>query len=136
MANKHLKSYRKGQWLPGESAYSVFIKNLKENDPEGYLQHCAERKARKSIKEKEKVLVNAHSTALLTVLFNKAMELLENGGAQEFAVVYDRLVGKPDSKVDVTSNGQTMAQPNIIFRTEELEEWSDEFEASKNRNNE
>jgi len=113
-------------WKPGQAPYALWINNLRENDPEGYKAHLLERRVRKSIKQTMASVVNSQDVLLITVLYNKAMELLATGGVQEFTAVYDRLIGKPDTNVDITSNGNTLQAPTIIFRERELNEWKDE----------
>lgn len=122
---------RPGQFEPGDKrGYAFKIADLKENDPEGYERHLTERRIKQGLKRKVAAVVNAHSTELTAVIFNKALELLANGGAAEFIAVYDRFIGKPDSQVDVTSNGQTMAAPSIVFVANELDDWKDASDSS------
>ena len=110
-------------WKPGEAPYALWINNLRENDPVAYQAHLEERRQRKAIKKKFADVVNSQDVALIAVMYNKAMQLLETGGVQEFSAVFDRLIGKPDSAVDITSNGNTLQAPTIIFAAQELDEW-------------
>jgi hypothetical protein len=114
-------------WEPGKSAYGEFLKTLTEEERE---QHMAERKARKSMKEAFKLVIESQQEAWLAKI-NNAFDAVLNraileGDAQALATVHDRLVGKPDQNVDVTSKGQQVQAPTIIFTSKELPEWDND----------
>ena len=117
-------------WIPGESPYALWLNNLKQNDPEKYKAHLAKRALKKSMKKAMQETVEAQQEKWVALFNNAAANLmqnaLQNGDVSAFTAVYDRFVGKPDTNLDVTSNGQTMSAPTIIFAAEELDEWKDD----------
>lgn len=118
-------------WKPGQCPPSaLYIRNLKENDPEAYKEHLAQRKARKSMKQAMKATVEEQQEKWIAMFNNAAAKLMQqamdNGDTQAFIAVYDRFIGKPDTSVDVTSNGKELAAPTIIFNSVTNTDWDDE----------
>lgn len=111
-------------WEPGKSAYGEWLKTL---TPEELKEHKEERKNRKSMKDAYKEMVAAQqekwlsqiNSAMIAVL-NKAVA---DGDAHALATVFDRMIGKPQDTVDVTSNGETLKAPTLIFKSEKLDDW-------------
>lgn len=114
-------------WEPGTAPYAEWLKTL---TPEERAQHMLERKQRKSMKKAMQEVIEANQAQWIATFNNAAVKLmqksLEDGDAQAFIAVYDRFVGKPDSNVDVTSNGKTLQAPTIVFASKELDDWEDE----------
>jgi hypothetical protein len=114
-------------WEPGKSAYGEYLKTLTK---EQRAEHMNIRRARKSMKDAFKLVIAAQQEVWLAKI-NNAFESVINkaileGDANALATVHDRLVGKPDQAVDVTSKGQQVQAPTIIFSSKELPEWCDE----------
>ena len=59
----------------------------------------------------------------------KQIEKAQDGDTQAYTAVFDRHVEKPVSQMDVTSNGNTLAAPTIIFESEVNDEWKDDDES-------
>lgn len=118
--------FQKGQCPPS----ALFIRNLKENDPEGYKAYLAERKQRKSMRQAMKATVEEQQEKWVAMFNNAAAKLMQqsidHGDTQAFIAVYDRFVGKPDTSIDVTSNGKELAAPTIIFSAATNPDWDDE----------
>lgn len=95
--------------------------------PEQKEQEKLKRAQRKSMRKAMAEVVQAQQAQWVALFNNAALELMkkaiEDKDPQAFTAVYDRLVGKPDTNVDITSNGQTVQAPVIIFESEELPEW-------------
>lgn len=117
----------------GDTLYADFIKTLTPEEHEAHLAQRAlnreKKKMQLSMKEAMKAVIDSNRDQWLATFNNAAVVLmqkaLDSGDVQAFTAVYDRFVGKPDSLVDVTSNGQTMQAPTIIFTPVELDEWKD-----------
>lgn len=116
-------------WKPGTAPYALWLKNL---TPEEYKAHLAERAVRKSLKKDQEKVFSRQTEFWTTAFNNGAIELLQdaviNKNYQAFCAIYDRVIGKPESNVDITSNGNTLEAPTIIFRPRELDEWKDDSE--------
>ena len=113
-------------WQPGKAPYAEWLRTL---TPEEKETHLNERKIRKSMKQAMKEVVEAQQAEWLARINNAMVSVIDKaereGDAQALATVYDRIIGKPDSQVDVTSNGNTIQAPTIIFTAVELDEWKD-----------
>jgi len=96
------------QWKPGQTPYATFLSNLKNNDPAGYERHLLERKQRKMIKNAMREVVNAQQAQWITLFHNGALKLLdkavENGDAQAYGVLYDRIIGKPTETINTETD--------------------------------
>ena len=83
------------------SAYKVYRDGL---TPEQLKDHMAERRKRasdkKGMKEAWEATVKAQREQWIALFNNKALQILEDGGAHEFATIFDRTVGKPEQKVE------------------------------------
>lgn len=45
------------------------------------------------------------------------------GNTQAFNAAMAYIIGKPENQIDITSNGNTLQAPTIIFAAQELDEW-------------
>ena len=115
------------KWIPGEAQYSTWLKTL---TPEEYQAHLDERKVRKSMKQAMKEVFEANQAVWIAKINNAMVAIIDkaevDADPQALAVIYDRIVGKPDSNVDVTSNGKTIQAPTIVFASKELDDWKDD----------
>lgn len=113
-------------WKPGTAPYATWLAAL---TPEEKAKHLLERKQKKTMKVAMQEVIDAQREVWLASLNNALASVLqravETGDPSALIAVYDRLVGKPDTNVDVTSNGSTIQAPTIIFATQELTEWED-----------
>ena len=113
-------------WEPGKAVYAEWLKTL---TPEEKEQHLAERKIKKSMKQAMKETIEAQQEEWISRINNALVSVINkaeaDGDASALIAVYDRLIGKPDSSVDVTSNGNTIQAPTIIFQATELAEWKE-----------
>lgn len=114
-------------WEPGKSPYSEWLKTL---TPEEKEQHLIERKQKKSMRKAFEEVIESQKEAWLAKInngFEAALnKAIENGDAQSIAIIHDRLIGKPKDNVDITSGGDKVQAPTIIFKTTELSEWNDD----------
>ena len=121
-------------WVKGEPVYSKILAAMTPEEKEKHLadrrKAKEERKAQLTMKQAMKEVIDANREQWLATFNNAAVVLmkqaLENGDVQSFTAVYDRFVGKPESNVDITSNGSTVKAPVIIFESAELDEWKDD----------
>ena len=116
-------------WEPGKAVYAEWLKTL---TPEEYNQHLAERKINKSLKQAMNETIQAQKEQWIAKINNAMVSVIEkaerDGDPAALVAVYDRLIGKPDNNVDITSNGKTLQAPTIIFQATELSEWTDREE--------
>ena len=123
----------KPNFKPGDTPYVDYLNRLTPAEREAHLEQRRLNKEKKKLqmtmKEAMKAVIDSNRDQWLATFNNAAVVLmqkaLDSGDVQAFTAVYDRFVGKPDSLVDVTSNGQTMQAPTIIFTPVELDEWKD-----------
>ena len=91
------------------SAYGDFLRSLTEEE---YAQHLEQRRKRKSMRAAMKKVAEEHQSIWISQLHNAAYRCLEkaivNQDAVAFATVWDRLIGKPDIKVDVTNDDRAL----------------------------
>lgn len=105
MANFNSKggTYR---WQKGQAPYAEWLKTL---TPEEYKAHIVQRKVNKSIKAATAAVNNQYKAEWTTALINAAIAVLSKaqttGDPAAFVAVWDRINGKPESSVDVTSQG-------------------------------
>ena len=85
----------------GSTPYKDFLDTL---TPEERKAHFAERTQKgrdnKIIKDAWKETIEAQKERWLALFNNRALELLENGNGQDYAIVFDRIVGKPTDKIE------------------------------------
>ena len=93
--------------IPFKKGVSYYNEWLKTLTPEEKKQHLSERRVRKAQRKKEKaMLASWEAVAMeqqakwLALFNNRAAEILENGNANDFAIVFDRIIGKPKDKVE------------------------------------
>lgn len=114
-------------WEPGKAVYSEWLKTL---TPEEKQIHLLERKQRKTMKKAMAEVIESQKEAWLAKMNNALDAVLtravETGDATALATVYDRIIGKPDTNLDVTSNGTTLQAPTVIFQSTVADEWKDE----------
>jgi hypothetical protein len=113
-------------WKPGEAPYATWLKTL---TPEEKLAHLEERKIKKSMRQAMKETIEANQNVWIQAFNNAGVTLMrkaiEEGDVQAFTALYDRLIGKPQDTLDVTSGGDKLKSPTIIFQQTELNEWRD-----------
>ena len=113
-------------WEPGKAVYAEWLKTL---TPEEYKLHLEDRKIKKSMRQSMKETVEAQREEWIARINNAMVSVINKaeaeGDASSLIAVYDRVIGKPDSSVDVTSNGNTIQAPTIIFQATELAEWKE-----------
>lgn len=92
-------------WNGGGLRYPDWIKTL---TPEELEAHLLERKQRKAIKKAMKEVVAHHQAEWITAFHNTMGKMLkeaaDEGDAQKLAILYDRIVGKPDETVEIDMN--------------------------------
>jgi len=102
------KKYLPQRWQPGDTPYAAFLKNLRDNDPEGYQAHLLERKQRKLIRNAMKEVVDAQRAKWIAMFHNSALKLLEkaveSGDAAAYAILHDRYIGKPAETINSDTN--------------------------------
>ena len=97
------------QFPKGNNAYGDFLRSLTEEE---YAEHLEQRRKRKSMRAAMKRVAEEHQEIWVSQLHNAAYRLLEraivNQDPGAVATVWDRLVGKPDVKIDVTSDNKPL----------------------------
>ena len=93
----------------GNNAYGDYLAGLTDEE---YAAHLELRRKRKSMRAAMKKVAEQHQEIWISQLHNAAYRCLEkaivNQDPVAFATVWDRLVGKPDIKVDVTSDDKPL----------------------------
>jgi hypothetical protein len=111
-------------WEPGKAVYAEWLKSL---TPEEKAAHLAERKVKKNMKKAWEEIKEAQQAQWLSKINSAMIAVLEkavaDGDAHALATVFDRMIGKPQDTVDVTSNGETLKAPTLIFKSEKLDDW-------------
>lgn len=111
-------------WEPGKAPYATWLASL---TPEEKAQHLADRKIKKSMKKAFEQVVLAQQEEWLARINDAFISVLrraeQSGDPAALVAVFDRLVGKPDSAIDVTSNGQTLQAPTVVFQSSIADEW-------------
>tara|TARA_R110000772_G_scaffold29399_1_gene73458 strand:+ start:1317 stop:1670 length:354 start_codon:yes stop_codon:yes gene_type:complete len=91
------------QWKPGEAPYRDFLNKL---TPEEYTAHLEARRRRKEMRTVMKKVTEEFQSIWVSELHNAAWKLLERarntGDAVAFAAVWDRIIGKESSNIDLT----------------------------------
>ena len=118
--------------LGTDNHYSVTLNNMSAEEKEA---HLAERRQRKVKRMEELTRKQAFEEVLdaqkaqwvaesnnIMVAHTKEAKL---GNVQSARLVFEYLFGKPETQVDITSNGQTLQAPTIIVRPVENDEWKD-----------
>jgi len=92
----------------GGIIYADWLKTL---TPEEFEAHKRERAARKSLKQAHKEMTDHYKEEITATMLNLGFELLEearkNKDANAYAILFDRLIGKPQ-EIDITSNKQVL----------------------------
>jgi hypothetical protein len=113
-------------WLPGTSPYAEWLRTL---TPEEKAEHLVARKVKKSMRKAMQEVIEANQAEWTAKINNAMAKVLEKalleGDAQSLAIVYDRLVGKPREELDVTSNGNEIKAPTLIFKPQNLDDWTE-----------
>ena len=114
----------------GNERYDVWLKKLTPDERE---KHLLERAIKKERLKQAKTIAQGYADAaqskrnlIVAGLLNatlKQVEKANEGDTQAYVAVFDRHVAKPTSQVDVTSNGQTMSAPTIIFSEDVPDDW-------------
>jgi len=89
-------------WKPGTAPYADWLKKL---TPEEREAHLKKRRERKAMRQVMKEVVEEYQTQWAAEMHNAAWAVLmkarNEGDAQAFATVFDRIVGRPvDNKPD------------------------------------
>ena len=112
---------------------SVVWARLSPEEKKQKLKERAMRKMEKDYKKKMREsfdeLLAAKREEILSTIMNCSVEQMKKaltGDTQAYCAVFDRVVGKIETQVDVTSNGATMTAPTIVFTSDELPDWKDE----------
>lgn len=114
--------------------YSTILNKM---TPEEYEAHLEERRLRKLKKMEEKSrkqafeeVLNAQKAQWIAEANNAMVAQMKEaklGNTAAFNAVMSYLIGKPDSQVDITSNGNTVMQaPTIIFTPKTMDDWKDD----------
>lgn len=108
----------------------------REMTPEQKEDHRLERALRKEAKKIAKTVSEGYrdvaqerKDAIIAGMWNATLEQIkkaQTGDTQAYVAVFDRHIEKPVSSVDVTSNGQTMTMPTIIFSEDVPDDWKDD----------
>jgi hypothetical protein len=125
MTNKE----RKTLWKPGQTPYPEFLKSLTPAEREAHLQ---QRKLKKSMKNAFEKIIQAQQEEWLAKLNSAFIAVLDRavqtGDPAALAAVFDRMVGKPETAVDITSKGKSLQAPTIVFQPAVSDEWKDDKE--------
>ena len=114
--------FEKGQ----ENAYGNYLKELKKKGDGSYERHLEQRAARKAKKQAQKKireeledLYRANLNDWLSMLHNatlvQAMKAIQEGDTQAYNAVMDRMIGKPDSNVNISTDDNTPLPWNDDF---------------------
>jgi len=100
MANNRMPDGRR--WKPGTAPYKEFLDSLTPAEREAHLKQRRERKAMRQVM---KEVVDEYQTQWAAEMHNAAWAVLmkarNEGDAQAFAAVFDRIIGRPvDAKPD------------------------------------
>jgi lysyl-tRNA synthetase class I len=83
-------------WKPGYAPYSEWLKNLTPAEKEAHLKKRREKKAMRQVM---KEVVEEYQTQWAAEMHNAAWAVLmkarNEGDAQAFATVFDRIIGRP-----------------------------------------
>ena len=83
-------------WKPGTAPYADYLKSL---TPEQKEAHLKQRRERKAMREVMKQVVEEYQTQWAAEMHNAAWAVLmkapNEGDAQAFAAVFDRIIGRP-----------------------------------------
>ena len=118
--------------INGEHRYDKILKKM---TPEEKAAHLAERKVRKEKKMKElsrrqafeevlnaqKAQWVAEANNIMVAQVRKAKE----GDTQAFNAVMAYLIGKPETQIDITSGGNELKAPTLIFTPKGLDDWTE-----------
>lgn len=119
-------------WTKGKPVYSEWLKTLSKEDYEAHLRKRAldkedrmKKLTRKQVFEEvldaQKAQWVAESNNIMVTHAKEA----KLGNVQSARLVFEYLFGKPETQVDITSNGNTLQAPTIIFKTRQIDDWKD-----------
>lgn len=119
--------------LGTDNHYSVKLNNMSAEEKEAHLAERRQRKVKRmeelTRKQAFEEVLNAQKAQWVAesnnILVAHAKEA-KLGNVQAARLVLEYVIGKPETQVDITSNGNTLQAPTIIVRPRELDEWKDD----------
>jgi len=117
----------------GNKQFQDFWKEMTPEEKEEHLLQRAIKKERKklakTLAEGYREVAQSKKEVMIAGIWNatlKQIEKAQDGDTQAYVAVFDRHIEKPTANLDVTSNGETMTMPTIIFSSDVSDEWKDE----------
>ncbi len=103
------KKYLTHKFPQGNRSYADWLLAL---TPEEYDAHLEARRRKKAMRIAMTKVADEYQAEWIAALNNAAHMVLqravEDGNPNAFAVVWDRIIGKPDLKVDVTNDDRAL----------------------------
>lgn len=103
------KSGLTNRFPKGNRSYADWLQSL---TPEQYEEHLAARRRKKAMRVAMAKVADEYQAEWIAALNNAASTVLakaiEDGNPAAFAVVWDRIIGKPDLKVDVSNEDRAL----------------------------
>ena len=118
--------------LGTDNHYSVTLNSMTAEEKEAHLAERRQRKAKRmeelSRKQAFEEVLNAQKAQWVAEANNMLVAQVKEaklGNTQAFNAAMAYIIGKPETQVDITSNGNTLQAPTIIFKTRQIDDWKD-----------